>query len=165
MNVLLLEHPRTITNDRANDIANTPLASCLLSGYAAAALKKEGHGVEIVEGFLDGLSYEDVWKTVAGAKPDILAVHMVYHWRKDLRLFDFLETVKREIGPYITAYGFYPTVAYEDILANCGAIDSVIVGEPESTIVRLAGSHARPIPGLASRAPSGGVTVDRGGSE
>ncbi len=66
MNVLLLEHPRTITNDRANDIANTPLASCLLSGYAAAALKKEGHGVEIVEGFLDGLSYEDMWKTVAG---------------------------------------------------------------------------------------------------
>ncbi len=133
MNVLLLEHPRTITNDRANDIANTPLASCLLSGYAAAALKKEGHGVEIVEGFLDGLSYEDMWKTVAGAKPDILAVHMVYHWRKDLRLFDFLDTVKQEIGPSITVYGFYPTVAYQDILANCGAIDSVIVGEPEST--------------------------------
>jgi len=157
MNVLLLEHPRTITFDRANDIANTPLASCLLSGYAAAALKKEGHGVEIVEGFLDGLTYEDMWKTVAGAKPDILAIHMVYHWRKDLRLFDFLETVKGEMGPYIVAYGFYPTVAYEDILANCGAIDSVIVGEPESTIVRLAGSRARPVPGLASRAPSGGV--------
>ena len=157
MNVLLLEHPRTITNDRANDIANTPLASCLLSGYAAAALKKEGHGVEIVEGFLDGLSYEDIWKTLAGAKPDILGVHMVYHWGKDLRLFDFLETVKREIGPRIIVYGFYPTVAYEDILANCGAIDSVIVGEPESTFVQLAGSHTRPIPGLASRAASGGA--------
>ena len=47
MNVLLLEHPRTITNDRANDIANTPLASCLLSGYAASALKEKGHGVEM----------------------------------------------------------------------------------------------------------------------
>ena len=163
MKVLLLEHPRTITFDRANDIANTPLSSCLLSGYAAAALKKEGHDVEIVEGYLDGLSYEDIGKTIAGAKPDMLAIHMVYHWRRDLHLFDFLETVKREMGPYITAYGFYPTVAYGDILAHCGAIDSVIVGEPERTIVRLAGPRASggsgPIPGLASRAPSGEITM------
>ena len=153
MNVLLLEHPRTITNDRANDIANTPLASCLLSGYAASALKEKGHGVEIVEGYLDGLSYDDIWKTVSAAKPDILGIHMVYYWRKDLQLFDFLERVKEKICAYIIAYGFYPTVAYEDILANCGAIDSVIVGEPESTIVHLAaarGSRGQPGPSPVS---------------
>ena len=46
------------------------------------------------------------------------------------------------LPPSLLSYG-----RYQDILANCGAIDSVIVGEPESTIVRLAGSHARPIPG------------------
>ena len=156
MNVLLLEHPRTITNDRANDIANTPLASCLLSGYAAAALKKEGHGVEIVEGFLDGLSYEDMWKTVAGAKPDILAVHMVYHWRKDLRLFDFLETVKREIGP---SHYRLRLLSHGRLRGYPGELRGHRLGDRGGAGIdlscRLAGSHARPIPGLASRAAFG----------
>ena len=40
MKILLLEHPRSINPERCNDIANTPLSSCLLTGYAAGVLKK-----------------------------------------------------------------------------------------------------------------------------
>ncbi len=164
MNVLLLEHPRTITFDRANDIANTPLSSCLLSGYAAAVCIQKGHGVEIVEGYLDGLTYDDIWERVAAARPGMLGVHMVYHWQKDRSLFSFLERVKSELGPHIVAYGFYPTIAYADILANCKAIDSVIIGEPESTIALLADASLKDgqlsqIPGLAARAPAGGLAI------
>lgn len=49
MKILLLEHPRTVSPERCNDIANTPLSSCMLSGYAAGMLKSEGHDVQIIE--------------------------------------------------------------------------------------------------------------------
>jgi anaerobic magnesium-protoporphyrin IX monomethyl ester cyclase len=162
MKVLLLEHPRQITPERCNDIANTPLSSCLLSGYAAATLKRDGHDVHIVEGYLDKLSYDEIWKIIEAMKPDILGVHMVYHWRRDDALFSFLGKVKECLSPYVVAYGFYPTIASEDILVECGAIDSVILGEPELPFSRLAGSfpardHVAGIPGMAHRDISGNI--------
>ncbi|MFZ5632642.1 MAG: B12-binding domain-containing radical SAM protein [Bacillota bacterium] len=163
MRILLLEHPRVISPDRCNDIANTPLSSCLLTGYTAAMLRSQGHEVEIVEGFLDGLSYEDIYHRADAVGPHILGVHMVYQWRIDPELFGFLERAKREgLSPYITAYGFYPTFAFEEILQMCPSIDSVIVGEPEMTFAALAGSLSRrycsgAVPGIAVRDESGRV--------
>jgi len=163
MKILLLEHPRSITPERCNDIANTPLSSCLLTGYAAGMLKRKGHEVDIVEGYLDGLSYEEIWNILDVLKPDILGVHMVYHWKTDLALFGFLERVKSEgLASTITVYGFYPTIAFEDILKRAPAVDSVMVGEPEMPFADLAGSashgaHLPPIPGLAARDGSGGI--------
>lgn len=160
MKVLLLEHPRSITPQRCNDIANTPLSSCLLTGYAAAMLKKKGHEVEIVEGYCDGLSYEDIWNILYTLRPDILGVHMVYQWKTDLALFGFLERMKSEgLVSTITAYGFYPTIAFEDILVRSKAVDSVIVGEPEMPFADLAsaGTCLRSVPGLAVRDGSGNI--------
>ena len=57
MKILLLEHPRNIHPERCNDIANTPLSSCLISGYTAAMLEKIGHHVEIMEGHMDDMTY------------------------------------------------------------------------------------------------------------
>jgi 5-methoxy-6-methylbenzimidazole methyltransferase len=160
MKILLLEHPRQITPERCNDIANTPLSSCLLSGYAAAMLKRDGHDVEIIEGYLDKLSYDEIKKRISMIKPDIMGVHMVYHWKKDDALFAFLQEVKEDFSPHIVAYGFYPTIAFEDILGECGSIDSVIIGEPELPFSRLAGSSLDKerivnIPGMALRDVSG----------
>ncbi len=162
MKILLLEHPRQITPERCNDIANTPLSSCLLSGYAAAMLKRAGHDVDIVEGYLDKLSYDDIRKIVEAMRPEILGVHMVYHWKRDDALFAFLEGVKEDLSLYIVAYGFYPTIAYEDILGGCVAVDSAILGEPELPFSRLAGSspienRIAGIPGIAYRDMSGVV--------
>ncbi len=56
MKILMLEHPRAICPERCNDIANTPLSSSLLSGYAAGMLQSRDHQVEILEGYLDRLS-------------------------------------------------------------------------------------------------------------
>jgi radical SAM superfamily enzyme YgiQ (UPF0313 family) len=130
-------------------------------------LKSKGHHVEIVEGHLDRLSYPEIEKIVSAAKPDLLGVHMVYHWKNDMALFSFLEKVKYEgISPYITAYGFYPTFAFEDILTACPAIDAVITGEPEATFVDLAealAQNASPgnIPGLTWRDESGKIVALR----
>lgn len=163
MKILLLEHPRSVAPERCNDIANTPLSSCLLSGYAAGMLKGKGHDVEIVEGYLDKLSYGAILGRVRVVQPDILGVHIVYHWQKDLALFDFLEQVKREeLASSITAYGFYAAISFEDILRSCQAVDSVIIGEPEAPFADLvasasSGRYTPRVPGLAVRDGSGSI--------
>lgn len=160
MKVLLLEHPRIINPARCNDIANTPLLSCLLSGYAAGALDRCGHEVQIVEGYLDRLSYCEINRIAGDLQPDILGVHMVYHWKDDHDLYSFLRQVKAAgLIRHITVFGFYPTFAYEEICANCQAIDSVILGEPEITFTELAaalsaGDIPSQTPGLVLRSES-----------
>ncbi|HXY62448.1 MAG TPA: B12-binding domain-containing radical SAM protein, partial [Nitrospirota bacterium] len=167
MKILLLEHPRSIVPDRCNDIANTPLSSCLMTGYAAGMLKSKGHDVEIIEGYLDRLTYEEIALHVRTVKPDILGVHMVYHWREDDALFHFLETMKREgHAASITAYGFYATIAHEGILGRCQAIDSIIVGEPELPFADLVESvslrnYTPCAPGIAIRNGSGGIKLTK----
>jgi len=165
--ILLLEHPRSVAPERCNDIANTPLSSCLQSGYAAGMLKGKGHDVEIVEGYLDRLSYEAIADSVISLKPDILGVHLVYHWQRDHALFDFLDTMKREGRvSTVTAYGFYATISYESILKERKSIDSVIIGEPERPFADLAESAALRnytpcVPGLAIRDGFGGVRLQK----
>ena len=167
MKILLLEHPRSNRPERCNDIANTPLSSCLLTGYTAAMLLEEGHEVEIIEGFMDRLSYPEIRRMVYAFGPKILGVHMVYHWEDDKRLAEFLSEMKKEgAASFIAAYGFYPTFAFKEILAGCEAVDAVLLGEPELTFASVARSIAagRPahpphkinnIPGLAMRGGEG----------
>ncbi|HXY55586.1 MAG TPA: radical SAM protein [Nitrospirota bacterium] len=165
MKILLLEHPRSIAPERCNDIANTPLSSCLLSGYAAGMLKDKGHHVEIVEGYLDGLTYEAIAERVIAMKPDILGVHLVYHWRNDHALFDFLARMKKNgHASSVTAYGFYATLSYRNILKDHEAVDTVIVGEPELPFAGLAEAAALKnytpvIPGLALRDGTGSIKL------
>jgi anaerobic magnesium-protoporphyrin IX monomethyl ester cyclase len=167
MKILLLEHPRSVSPDRCNDIANTPLSSCLLSGYAAGMLEGKGHEVAIVEGYLDKLSYGAISDIVAAMKPDILGVHLVYHWQNDHALFNFLDTMKRE-GQVssVTAYGFYATISYTNILNDHHAVDSVIIGEPERPFADLAEAasfknYTPRTPGLAIRDGLGGIRLQK----
>jgi anaerobic magnesium-protoporphyrin IX monomethyl ester cyclase len=162
MKILLLEHPRSINPERCNDIANTPLSSCLISGYAAGMLKQRGHDVEIIEGHMDNISYPQILKKTRDFKPDFLGVHMVYHWKPDSELYAYLENVKEELNPHISVYGFYPTISFEDILRSCGSVDSVVLGEVEATIVELAeaaaaGKDLAKVKGTAVRSSSGSV--------
>lgn len=167
MKILLLEHPRTVCPERCNDIANTPLSSCLHSGYIAGMLISEGHEVEIIEGFLDGLDYQEIERRLKAMQPDMLGVHMVYHWHTDTALYDFLHKVKVEqLASYITAYGYYPTTDFEDVLKQCSDIDSVILGEPELTFSMVAKALAfqtslEKFPGLAQRDDSGTIISQR----
>lgn len=167
MKILLLEHPRTICQERCNDIANTPLSSCLHSGYIAGLLISEGHEVEIIEGFLEDLDYLEIERRITVMQPDMLGVHMVYHWQTDSVLYDFLHKVKAEqFSSYITAYGYYPTTDFEDVLKQCPDLDSVILGEPELTFAKVSNALTRQVslinfPGLAQRNDLGAIVSQR----
>ncbi|MDR3599577.1 MAG: radical SAM protein [Desulfosporosinus sp.] len=167
MKILLLEHPRSVCSERCNDIANTPLASCLLSGYTAGLLSSEGHEVRIVEGFLEGLDYQEIERRIKVFEPDLIGVHMVYHWQTDQVLYDFLHLIKAEqLASYITAYGYYPTTDFEDVLLQCPDIDSVILGEPELSFAKLVEGISgqvclEDISGLAQRDDTGTIVSRR----
>ena len=167
MKILLLEHPRRISRERCNDIANTPLSSCLLSGSIAGMLAAEGHRLEIVEGYLERLSYAQVEQRIHEFAPDLLGVHMVYHWQGNGELFSLLQRLKGDgCAPYITVYGYYPTFAYQEILQQCPEIDSAILGEPEATAAELARVLSRQegacdIAGLALRDAAGTIRWSR----
>ncbi|AKL95364.1 Fe-S oxidoreductase [Clostridium aceticum] len=138
MKILLLEHPRQIGEENINDIANAPLSSCLFTGYIAGVLKEQRHHVDIVEGYLERRCYEEIYQMIKAFKPKVLGVHMVYQWKADTELYQLLRQVKEEgLVSYITAYGYYPTFAYEEIFQECSALDSIILGEPEMTFLRL----------------------------
>ncbi len=154
-NIVLLEHPRVPSADHFNDIANTPLWSCLMTGYAASALVNSGHNVRIMDAA--EVSFEKTAEMLMEAAPDILAVHAVYFWENTGKLFDMLGELRRKAyRGTICLFGFFPTLVWQDILQEVEAVDCVVVGEPEDVLVELAAGIAssgepQPSPGLAVR--------------
>lgn len=155
---MLLEHPRVPSADRQNDIANTPLASCLNSGYLAAVLLEAGHCVDLVEGYMEHLDYSVIEEKVAAFKPEILGLHLVYNWEDNATLYAFITHLKESYGiAHLTVYGYYPTFAYQEILERCPAIDTAMMGENEHTFLDLVNHLADygGLKGLAYRGDKG----------
>ncbi len=163
MNIVVLEHPRLPSAQHFNDIANTPLWSCLMGGYAAAALMADGHGVQYLDAIHHKLDFAAAGRKILAAAPDLLAVNAVYFWEHTPALFDFLSSLRRRgFRGHINLFGFFPTLAFESLLQAVAAVDSVAVGECEQTLRELAGALATGAPvddvaGLALRRPSGQV--------
>lgn len=137
--IIILEHPRIQSENRFNDIANTPLWSCLMGGYVASALKAAGHDVRLIDCTVNGWNFSKTATEIMAFSPALLAVNGVYMWEKTGSLFDFFQNL-RQAGfmGHITLFGFYPTLACHRILAFSKAVDSVCVGECEITVTELA---------------------------
>ncbi len=138
MRILLLEHPREISEAHFNDIANTPLWSCLMTGYAGTALVRAGFEVDIIDATRLDFG-ETIDRLAEGPRPDLLAVHAVYFWEGTQLLFRMLSDIRdRGFDAPICLYGFFPGLVWKEILEYSAAVDYVVVGEPEQTIVELA---------------------------
>jgi anaerobic magnesium-protoporphyrin IX monomethyl ester cyclase len=154
MRIVLLEHPRASSARHFNDIANTPLWSCLMTGYAAASLTQAGFEVEIIDA--TRRSFDETVTLLSGTRCDLLAVHAVYFWERTSELFEMLAALRTAgYRGSIGLFGFFPTLAWKDILDHVPAVDFVVVGEPEETLVELAtslnsGANTR-IDGLAAK--------------
>ena len=160
MKALVLEHPRMASEKRFNDIANTPLWSCLMGGYAASAL--DGAGCETT--FMDAAqafwTFGETKEKILALDPSLLCINAVYFWEHTPLLFEFLEDLKNQgFSGHINLFGFFPTLVYGEILENQPVVDSVAVGEFEHTLVALAralekGNDFQGIEGLAFRGNS-----------
>ncbi len=161
MNICVLEHPRIRSKERFNDIANTPLWSCLMGGYAASSLRQAGHDVCLLDASVNKWDFEKTGQEILSMAPDMLCVNAVYFWEHTDRFFDFLKDLKSGgFNGHITLFGFFPTLAFQVILENVRAVDSVVLGECENTLTELAGRLSKEedcsgISGLAIRVPHG----------
>jgi radical SAM superfamily enzyme YgiQ (UPF0313 family) len=134
LKTVLLEHPRIVSSEHYNDVANTPLSNCLISGYVASLLKKEGFNVEIYDSYLSGETIGQCFERLDSMDFNIVGVHAVYSWENTSELFSCLKVLKeskQEIS--IILYGFFPTFAFQEVLNQYSFIDAVIIGEPEKT--------------------------------
>lgn len=139
MHICILEHPRISSGERFNDIANTPLWSCLMGGYAAAALLPDRHRVTFMDAVAGGLDFDTTRMRLTAMAPSLLAVNAVYFWEHTRHLLDLMKAIKNESpSMHITLFGFFPSLAYEQILFICPAVDSICVGEFEHTLRELA---------------------------
>jgi len=161
LSIVLLEHPRQSSLIHRNDIANTPLSSSLMTGYAAASLMGQGHQVSVVDAHMGGLSAGAAVAAVAATDPDLVGVHLVYDWSDGSHLRRLVADVRKAVGDApMVLYGFYPTFGFEDLLQAMPQVTAAVLGEPEQTLVevaRVAATGARPsavlgaVPGLALR--------------
>lgn len=161
MTILVLEHPRIPSKHHFNDIANTPLWSCLMGGYAAAALEKTGQKVHYVDGASSHWDFERTAREIFRRQPDLICINTVYFWEHTSKFFDWLKTIRNKgFSGHINLFGFFPTLAYHVILKSNPVVDSVAVGECEGTLLNLAerlfnGLDWHDIPGLAFLTASG----------
>jgi radical SAM superfamily enzyme YgiQ (UPF0313 family) len=109
----------------------------MMTGYTAACLLDAGFEATIVDA--SHWTFAETTKRLLDDPPNLLAVHAVYFWERTNLLFDMLSDLKRNNRDVlICLFGFFPTLAWRDIMAHFPDIDYVIVGEPEETIVDLA---------------------------
>ena len=161
MEICVLEHPRIRSIKRFNDIANTPLWSCLMGGYAAAALKSADHEVVFWDTTVSLWDFARTTQEILALSPDLLCINTVYFWEHTRVLFDFFIDLRAAgFTGHINLFGFFPTLAWRAILEQETAIDSIAAGEFEDTLPLLAeylgaGKDLSMISGLALRLPKG----------
>ena len=165
MNICVLEHPRIKSKKHFNDIANTPLWSCLMGGYVVSSLKTTGFDVFHYDAATPCDSFQTVKEKILALKPDILMINAVYFWENTEVLFDFIKDLKQAgLNGHINLFGFFPTLAYQSILAKGKDVDSIAVGECENTLIELAKAVSKKdditeIPGLAIRTAQKSVSL------
>ena len=137
MKVVLLEHSRERSSIHFNDVANTPLSSCLMSGYVASYLCEHGIKTEIADFYTRGVAPSQMVELISQTECDVLGVNLVYCWEKTNDILHALDEIHRRKQVPIIVFGFFPTFAFKTLLENYSCIDYIIMGEPECTFLEL----------------------------
>ncbi|HPK72442.1 MAG TPA: radical SAM protein [Vicinamibacterales bacterium] len=127
--------------------------------YLASMLRNAGHEVRVVDGEVDALDPSHVADIVASERPEFFGITSTT--AQATRAFALAEEVKRRTpGTFVTLGGPHASSLPERSLEECGALDAVVVGEGERTILEI-------MEGLGSRASLEGVagTAYRDGEE
>jgi radical SAM superfamily enzyme YgiQ (UPF0313 family) len=137
-----------------------------MPGYVAAVLQREGLLPKFIDAPSMGWSLAQTLEELScSMAPDLclLTTQVVYSFENTELIFRFLQQLK-ELNPrlHINLFGYYPTFAYDLILAEYPFIDSITLGEPEITIAELGSALRekqdwRRVPGIAYRTSTGGI--------
>ena len=117
-------------------------------GYARQMLAAEGHDVALVDAQLDALSLERLREAVADFAPDMTVVTTApsyLFWRcapPELRVAQDTVRALRGVGGMMVAIGPHASTTPRRTLQKLG-VDTVVMGEAEEVLVRLAGIPRR----------------------
>jgi anaerobic magnesium-protoporphyrin IX monomethyl ester cyclase len=93
-----------------------------MGGYAAGTLISQAHDVVHFDAAGMGLDFTAAKARIAALLPALLAVNAVYFWEHSARLLDFINDIKKTLAStHITLFGFFPSLAPEQILKRCTA--------------------------------------------
>lgn len=107
-------------------------------GYMASALRQEGFSVEILDAPSRKLDYAGLARELRSRDFQILGLSGLFQFTLTA-LLEWLETLKAGgLKAHITIGGHPATFTYDDILTKFNAVDSVVRGEGEQTLVELA---------------------------
>ncbi len=123
-------------------------------GYLAACLRKRNIDVKILN--MTHWTVPQAFQEVKRFSSKILGVSIPFQ-RSGALAFNLISRLKKEgFAAHVVVGGIYPTFSYEEIMKRFPAVDSVVLGEGEETIVELAeavinGNDWRQVKGIAYR--------------
>lgn len=105
--------------------------------YLAGALRAAGHEALIYDAMTKHVGYPEIEKKILQVKPDIVATTAITCTSPDA--IKVMELAKR-ISPEIITIcgGIHASYMYEEMFSLTDAIDYIVIGEGEKTIVELA---------------------------
>ena len=112
-------------------------AESLGISYLAASLRKNGFIVKVVDGSAQGLSNDEVIARILGNDPFLVGFSVTHVTIRDA-LAIAAECKKSKKHLHVCLGGHHATFSAVDILKKEATIDSIIRGDGEITIVRLA---------------------------
>src|SRR3989304_4034525 len=124
----------------SNEVSDRPPEEHLGLGYLASALRRGGFSVEIIDAPTEKLDYAGLTGELGRRSFRVLGVSNLF--QSNLApLLKWLEILKTGgLKAHITIGGHPATFTYREILTQFNAVDSVVRGEGELTIVALTGA-------------------------
>ena len=116
--------------------ADDPFTSLLPAGLLSldAVLRRAGHQVTLAN--LSGFGWERVRKLLKRLRPEVVGISQFTHNRMEsLRLAGLVKEL--DPGCFVVLGGPHATHAWQELLANHQALDAVVLGEGEATLVEL----------------------------
>lgn len=148
--VLLISPPEAGRGDYS-----TPPLNLL---YLAAALRKNGIEVSVVDGYIEG--WEGVDKKIDEYRPDIVGITChTYARTKAIRIATMVKNALPDA--IVVVGGAHSTIMHEQILKNYPVVDIAVIGEGEKTFLEICqGKRLSEIDGIAYR-ENGRVIVNK----
>jgi radical SAM superfamily enzyme YgiQ (UPF0313 family) len=149
LDVLLvkLNYEAVLSADREFDLA---------TAYLAAALRRQGYAVEIIDASLEELSFDETVARILGTPAAIIGLSVWLHRLVATSERLIAELRRRGVSSHITVGSHSPTFLYAELLRHNPGLDSVVCGEGELTLLELTervcqNKPCHDIPGLAVR--------------
>jgi anaerobic magnesium-protoporphyrin IX monomethyl ester cyclase len=144
MRILLLNPPHPSIGSRIPREHLPPLGLLCLGG----PLLDAGHHVRLVDAEFGPMHVEEVLAEVRAFEPDAVLVGHSGSTSGHPSAMGMLRAIRREFAEVWTVYGgVFPTYQWPEIMAQERAVDFIVRGEGEETVVRLLAAleHGQPL--------------------